>query len=325
MEPICQNEEIPNRSLGGIIIFNMKKPVAPFIGRERQLEQLGNDGTVAIVGPAGVGKTELARKHASDSIGSDTIWIDATDYTTLTHSFTDLALFVNISVSEKASSDIIRDVFRHFRYKRAVFYFDNALNDNYVVNNLEKFRDEPTAARIIITSRNDQPKFRTVELPPFTVTESIEFVRRNIIVEDESDEDLGKFATVLHNIPLALSKSTKYVKDKNVREVYTIRNFLDDYERAERSRLNKEIEEALSLETRNQQRRPDGDVLAGLRPEKVVYEVLVEPPTNGQIRRVVLGKIEKEAGRVATQIETETRKKTKRVRNFFQKLRNDLL
>lgn len=372
---ICKNVKILDQNSNETVVFHMKKPVEPFIGRNLELNQLKtaitNQKPIVITGSYGIGKSELARKFSydySEEERGSIMWINAELYTTLVSSFEDLASLLKIKTEDKLPSQIIEDTFKYFFNHRALFVFDNASSDNYVLNNLlEKFViGRPIAMNFIITSRDEnwnRNKFNIITLTGFTEEESVEYIKKNIEITNESEKDIKELSLNLKRIPLALSKAAKYIKDQKQIKEYTIKDFVDEFMKfspviktpekeidgenegfeelypvEEISPVGKALENKIVPENRgfeelypDKTKSGDSDILKELQRTTVIYITSVRPPTGDETRGYILKKVEKEAGRVVTQVQKEAHRAghrinqgAKKVGHFFRKLGRDI-
>lgn len=288
------------------VSFRLESPVVPFIGREAEKSELQwahlDKKIVLLTGPRGIGKSELAKKYAQEikvDNTSSTIWINSEGHLSFIDAMKDLATTVGINIENKNPTSIIQSVFEHFKNRKTLFIFDNAGDDNVLVNNLPVWiGSNPKFIRVIVTSRSenwDENKFKKIKINAFTPEESKEYIKSAIskeitIVTD--DESCGKLAELLHNIPLALSGAVKDIIKHNSLspdKVYTITDFIDSFNK-------KPIETTVITEVRG--------------------------PTPEELEDAVSNKIKEEVQRVGDQITDEAKRFGHSVDKEFRRARD---
>lgn len=171
------------------LIYGLKKPVEPFLGRITELNQLkeshNQNNKIVISGPAKVGKTELARKYANSYPGN-IIWIEAKSMTSMIEDFKKIADILGIPTKDKSTNLIFQDVLDYFKNneKKTLFIFDNADSTNILLNTLEDYRN---FVDILITSRDydwDEKNFHMIMLKDFTMNEIVKYVTTAVRVID---------------------------------------------------------------------------------------------------------------------------------------------
>lgn len=319
----------------------MLKPVDPFIGRKPELDELkiaeSGNKAIVITGKIGIGKTELARKYAKffkdDDTKSSLIWIDSESVESVIFAFQDLATYIGIRIAEKVPSDIIKETFAYFADKRTLFIFDNARNDIYVLNNLQKFMPSTSNNYVVVTSRDKKwntNKFKVLELSTFTQEESLEFLTKNLPPKHQNPKDLAKLANTLKNIPLALRKAVDYLNEEE--DSYTINDFIEDFAQSVQdlsfveeieSKIEAELEEELTHPKQKEESRDIFEEL-GVKGSRVVYATSVRPPTGQEIRHFLGDKIEKEVSRFGQRVSAEAKRSGVKVSKFFKRLKSDV-
>ncbi|XP_071452728.1 uncharacterized protein [Hetaerina americana] len=238
----------------GCLMFELGEPVSSFTGRKRELSRLrnmfvgddisgGNSGNfkyVNIVGPAGVGKSELARKHAQENLSyyKSVVWIDVGFREHLEESFERLA-FDTLGVSkEDADGNVkdlkstVREVYDYFIGKTCLFVFDGVERDSDLVRFLPK-TSMASRLSMIITSRNKylDDGSEILALDKFTLEESIAFFRSTIgHTPIFSYNQVRKMAETLRYIPLAMQHAAYYIQGMNLtqpRGQFSIADYLD--------------------------------------------------------------------------------------------------
>lgn len=217
--------------------------MSPFIGRVSEISelkwgQLENKITI-LTGPRGVGKTELAKKYAQEMKHDNTsniLWMDSRTHESLINSFKDLAVHVGNSLEGKSMTTILRETFDFFHNRKSIFLLDHASSDNIIIKNLEIFLGKANKVNVIVTSRDENwdESYKQLNLKPFTKDNSLEYIRivlRKEINMNVLDSSAEKVSELLKYLPLALSKATQYIIQKNTMLVdgeYTIDSYIQD-------------------------------------------------------------------------------------------------
>ncbi|MBD0392044.1 tetratricopeptide repeat protein, partial [Wolbachia endosymbiont of Pentalonia nigronervosa] len=237
------------------IEFNVKEPVASFIGRVQQLKdlhttltELTEERKTVVAGLGGVGKSELARKYISEyskNYDNNIIWINAESYQTLAESFLRLAQDkLKINVIGRDIKSIVEDVYVFFSKRKNLFIFDNTEKlrtqddgDEGIDKFLPSLPSNANKPYILITSRNQSwGNIKRLSLETFTQAESIEFIKKALKIEDNAqNQGIARLAETLQHFPLALQQAVAYiaVKDEVLRNVgseFKISDYLKSYE-----------------------------------------------------------------------------------------------
>lgn len=287
----------------------MENPALPFIGRVSDLSEIQwshiDNLMVVLTGSRGVGKSELAKKYVQDfAQDSSKLWINSESHLSVRDAFKELATTLGLSIENKDATTIIKEVIDHFKNRKTLFIFDNSEADNLIVNNLGVWIGNSKLIKVIVTSRNenwDEKKFRIVNIKPFTLEESTEFIKSTIAKEinlSVSDEDCKKLSEFLKFIPLALSDAVKEIIKKNSLNPgtpYTVTDFIESFN----EKPVQPVPEPEAIPSNNEEVN-----------ESVKQRIEEEIKRSGD-------KIAEEAKRVATSVREEAKRFEKRVRKWF--------
>lgn len=216
------------------ILFEIKDPVQPFVGRKKELKglhkavQQNTDIGITVIsqmatisGLGGIGKSETARKYAQryrKYYDENVIWINAES---MEESFRTLAKdklkisLKDVDQGDKAVTSIVHEVYEDFSDKKSLFIFDNAKKYTDIERFLPLSANKP---RILITSSNSEwsstrVQVKMIELDKFARQESIEFIKTFLRIEDDSqNEDIIKLAEKLHDFPILLECAVEDIK-----------------------------------------------------------------------------------------------------------------
>ncbi len=204
-------------------IWNVPYHNEHFIGRQEFLailsKKLKEDNIAVISGISGIGKTQIAKKYATNNKGKyDLIWwFDGNK--DLIDQYRTLAEMINktyITQGEKIPINVqpeslLEGVKNYLRLTNLnwLLIFDDSPNENKI----KKFIPEKhnhTTGNIIITSKNLISWKGAMKLGKFSREESINYL--NKLLPDRNIGDIQKLAGILDDYPLALSQSIAYLK-----------------------------------------------------------------------------------------------------------------
>lgn len=137
-----------------------------------------------------------------------------------------------------------------------------------------------------------------------------------------------------------MSKAAKYIADKNLKEKYTINEFIKEYLETEKSSQTSPESDLIREQKITQEyllNQKSSDIYSdlNLRPTESVYVTSIRPPTSQEIKEVVIDKVERElskipgtisreASRIGQQISHAGKSAGRNIRRFFQRLKNDV-
>lgn len=240
----------------GPIWFDVHRPIELFTGRSKVLEKLhekvlrNKKGTVIsqmtfLSGLGGIGKSELAKKYAeihADKFDFNVVWINAESEIALENSFRKLAELPKINISSvtvneqrKSIEAIVHEIYTFFSRRKVLFIFDNAENCEYFHNFLPLGFASPIAESqkpyTLITSREKywDAEIEVVELLEMELEDAVELIKRGLKNTKTTEEDVTNLALTLQCFPLAMHQAIAYIKNKQSRKRYEIKEYLDDF------------------------------------------------------------------------------------------------
>jgi tetratricopeptide (TPR) repeat protein len=198
---------------------NLPEVSSLFVGRQGNLKELhskleARSGAVAIVGMAGMGKTQLARKYASTYGNAYHViwWMDGNQ--DLLPQIRELGLKLRSekscpmpSLNESSSEQWIGAI-----NNCCEKYFSNVLILIDDVKNEELLKPVfqiLTSAHILLTSRDQSVGEKRMHLKCFTRRESIEYLKK--LLSENSENSLDELAKTLNDYPLALFQAATYI------------------------------------------------------------------------------------------------------------------
>ena len=201
--------------------FGVEPPIQNFIGRRTDLEKLHNKiykeahRFLALVGPPGVGKTQIARMYAK-TYSSDydhILWFNAENMASLRHSYECLAQCLGLD-DKLLFETKVHKVHRYFHKEKTLCIYDG-LNTNCddlnscIFNNCNTFLLVTTQLTFL---RSDLKK-QFVKM--FTETIALQFLKKNLKT-DYSEKDLKTIIKKLGYHPLALQQAVSYMNETHV-------------------------------------------------------------------------------------------------------------
>ena len=214
------------------ILFDLRKPVASFTGREMTLNELHNILTstraativsslaslsfepispqaevsvthpqASLSGLGGIGKTQLALRYAelyAVAYDHNVIWIDSETKLELKNSFHKLASKLGLDIknkygAEKNIENIIEEVYEYFSDRKSLFIFDNVENYQTIASFLPK-TIVGNSPSLLITSRyiNWKNVANVINLGVFTEAETLELVKKGLNLTDNTQDEAIK-------------------------------------------------------------------------------------------------------------------------------------
>ncbi|MGN9806255.1 tetratricopeptide repeat protein [Micromonospora sp. L32] len=198
-------------SLGGVV-WNIPAAVRTFVGRSVELRELAqtlsgrNGGAVALVGPPGVGKTQLAEAYAIMERGQFELgwWLVADDRLTVVASLAQLAdrLGVGDTDQEVAARRVVQELSGQSRW---LLVFDNVGGESDLAGLVPSGRGQ-----VVITSRDPglARVARVSVVRPFEEEESARFLQDR--TGDRDDDAARWLAREMGGLPLALEQAAAY-------------------------------------------------------------------------------------------------------------------
>ncbi|GIE77046.1 cytochrome c [Actinoplanes philippinensis] len=210
----------PRTPAGAPVIWGSVPPRNPnFTGRETLLDHLHEQmrvGTTAVLphalhGMGGVGKSQLAVEYVYRHQDEyDVIWwIPSERPAQIGNALAELAQRLQLPVGLEANAAVpaVREALRLGQpYANWLLIFDNAESPEAV----RRYFPNGGPGRIMVTSRNPQWSniARQLEVNVFARQESVELLRRR--GPELSDEDAGRLAEALGDLPLALDQAAAW-------------------------------------------------------------------------------------------------------------------
>lgn len=209
-------------------IWNVPRHNNSFTGREHFLKLIDtaldqeNNMIVAIVGPPGIGKTQVAKRYAELNKNEYDIvwWINADG--DINEQYKMLAVAINELYKHKnqlpiyASEDIlVEQVKNHLRVTKDdwLLVFDNSASEESIDRYIPE-RHHKSRGNVLITSKNSSTWEKTMKLEKFNRNESLEYFKKTLISYKETDkEGLDKLSNLLGDYPLALSQAIAYMNN----------------------------------------------------------------------------------------------------------------
>ena len=210
------------------------------MGRNREIEELhekiftAHGGIVAITGLGGMGKSELAKKYASErgpsSFNGNVVWITAESTTSLTNAFVNLSQYLGIhdqKMSTEARTELVYD---NFRNAESLFIFDNAEKMSIISPFLPYGNPAAKTPYVIITSQvvNWPDTVLIVQLNNLEESDAVHLMKINCTKICEDDAKL--LARELQCFPLALQQAIAYIKKFDRRRRFTVRDYIEAFQ-----------------------------------------------------------------------------------------------
>ncbi|QUI60445.1 ankyrin repeat domain-containing protein [Wolbachia endosymbiont of Spodoptera picta] len=205
-------------------------PVEEFTGRQEQIDEIYTKlqgGEVIIVGPSGIGKTQLARKFVEENKGA---YLHAYEVSTQ-----------DILSIESSFNYLVRDRLAMFMKgeegkgkKKCLFLFQGAKKED--VEKILKIRGQRGGFDCLFTSSDqDYQDIAEVSLDSLEEKEAVQLVKRILEIADRSqDEQIKALIRKLKGFPLAINLAAACIKNKGsspLREAFGIFEYLVQYEK----------------------------------------------------------------------------------------------
>lgn len=249
--------------------YHVYAPVEKFIGRADEFNSIKwlhlNDRFVTIVGPRGIGKSELVKKYIEyykqEYWPSNIIWLNCENTASFVYDMKVVAFKLGIhetqfqKLVDKVMSTLIRA-------HKTFLVFDN-VNEKVLIPQiilyLESYEGKLHVALTTRQNLNSEEFFSIINLPPFTFDEVKELVQHQLgdiyIDVTVSDADILQLAELTDYNPELLIQSIDYIRDQNKFNcLFTIKDFLVVYNETNIPFL----EEAYNLKENDQPPVDDG-------------------------------------------------------------------
>lgn len=206
-------------------------PVEEFTGRQEQIEEIYTKlqgGVVVIIGPSGIGKTQLARKFAEENRGVylNVYEVSTQDILSIESSFASfvrdrLAMFMEGGVGNKEK-------------KKCLFLFQGVKKED--LERILKIRGQRGGFDCLFTSSDQNYQdIAEVSLGSLEEKEAVQLVKRILEIADRSqDEQIKALIRKLKCFPLAINLAAACIKNKGsspLRGAFGIFEYLIEYER----------------------------------------------------------------------------------------------
>ncbi|QJT94865.1 ankyrin repeat domain-containing protein [Wolbachia endosymbiont of Diaphorina citri] len=206
-------------------------PVEEFTGRQEQIEEIYRKlqkGAVIIVGPSGIGKTQLARKFVEENKGAylHAYEVSTQDILSIESSFASfvrdrLAMFMEGGVGNKEK-------------KKCLFLFQGVKKED--LERILKIRGQRGGFDCLFTSSDqDYQDIAEVSLDSLEEKEAVQLVKIILEMADRSqDEQIKALIRKLKCFPLAINLAAACIKNKgssSLSEAFGIFEYLIEYER----------------------------------------------------------------------------------------------
>lgn len=208
----------------GVRIFEVPYPRNDaFYGREALIHDIHNilsaggddPAAVSLVGPAGIGKTQVALQYAHKYRNEyDAVfWVSADSSVRLQEGYREIANTIELPFGESQLQDLL---------PRLHDWFSQTANWLLVVDNADDVRIVEEAlphkggGHVIVASRNSALKVGRTQLtvPPFSTEESVDFLMRSINAKESSANRAmaEALAARLHGFPLVLELASAHMR-----------------------------------------------------------------------------------------------------------------
>lgn len=207
-------------------IWNVPAANDYFVGREKELKELetllNKYHKLMVVGPGGIGKTQLAKKFAHQQYNNYQIiwWFDVTknidaQLNSLAYQLSETRIGTEINIGKLSASAVSLYVKEALRKtdKSWLIIFDNVKNIDLIKDYIPESHNK-TKKEVLITSRNANEVLPALYLKRFTSAESLQFLSQSTGIKD--DNNLNKLSKLLGFYPLALTQSAAYIRANNV-------------------------------------------------------------------------------------------------------------
>jgi predicted ATPase/class 3 adenylate cyclase len=228
----------PIRALGGSRRTNLPPPRTSFVGREREVAEIGDLLTrtrlVTLTGPGGTGKSRLALRVAAEQLdrfedGAYVVDLSATTDPRLVLS----GIAASVGVREDPATDLLDTLARHFRDRTLLLVLDNVEQVVEAAPAVGRLMDAASRLTVLATSRiplhlageHDYlveplplPDPAIPALEDLTTCESVALfveragaVRRGFVLDDHNASSVAGIVARLDGLPLAIELAASRV------------------------------------------------------------------------------------------------------------------
>jgi class 3 adenylate cyclase len=230
----------PIRTLGGPRRTNLPPPRTSFVGRERELAEIGELLTrtrlLTLTGPGGTGRTRLALRAAAEQIDR----VDEGAFIVDLSAVTDPALVpssiaASLGVRKEPGADLLDTLAGHFRDRDLLLVLDNLEHVVEAAPAVDRLLEAAPRLRILATSRiplhlSGEHEYlvgplplpdpaRRGDLDVLTTSESVRLfveraasVRRDFSITEENAAAVAEIVRRLDGLPLAIELAAGRVK-----------------------------------------------------------------------------------------------------------------
>jgi GTPase SAR1 family protein len=198
-----------------------------FVGRQEELQILNKiikkNHKAAIIGPGGIGKTQLAKRYVHNNYHNYEIiwWFDMArsiddQLNLLAHQLNKPYISSAIDIDKISARAVllhIKDVLRTTD-KSWLIIFDNVKNVDLIEDYIPESHGKSNKD-ILITTRNSNENLPSLYLKTFTPDEASQFLLQSINISDLSN--LNILSELLGFYPLALAQAAAYIKTNNMK------------------------------------------------------------------------------------------------------------
>ncbi len=208
------------------LVWNISNSNEYFVGRKNVLDLIHKNfkdtNIISIVGPAGIGKTQIAKKYTEIYKKEYDIvwWIDADKSKNIDEQFKKLAEAINnleLDNNNKINTfssldEIVNQTKEMLRTKslKWLLVFDNSFDMASIKRYLPEKQNLKSDGNIMITSKNPLEWHKIETINSFTRKESIELLVKITNINDVTGAN--ELAETLKDFPLALVQAATYIK-----------------------------------------------------------------------------------------------------------------
>ncbi|MFT4314761.1 MAG: ankyrin repeat domain-containing protein [Wolbachia pipientis] len=204
-------------------------PVEEFVGRQEQIEEIYRklqEGVVVIIGPSGIGKTQLARKFVEENkqVYLHAYEVNAQDMLSIESSF---ASFVRDRLAMSMEED------KDKKRKKYLFLFKGIEKED--MEKVLKIRRERGGFDCLFTSsEHDYQNIEEVTLGNLEEEQAKQLVKQILgIVNESQNEEIKILVRKLKNFPLAIKQAATCIKNRKLSasgKAFGIYEYLVQYE-----------------------------------------------------------------------------------------------